>query len=141
MQRTKGKAGEREAAALLTRITGQPVQRRVRQHDGDSDLLGITGWSVEVKRHAAAPRASIAAWWRQAVAQCEPDTRALLLYRADRGPWRAVWAPFDAQEHTDTIEAHPALWWALQGLHGSFLGIPNEGPLRRVGAVLSEVQT
>lgn len=102
MQRNKGKAGEREAAALIRDLTGWEVQRRVRQHDGDSDLVGVPGWCVEVKRHAGAGRGQIAAWWRQSVAQAtkvaesqdganSSDCIPLLLYRLDRQGWRAMW--------------------------------------------------
>ena len=90
MQRNKGKAGEREAAELVRELTGWDVRRRVRQHGGDSDLEGVPGWSVEVKRHRTATRAELAQWWRQAVSQ-SGDARPLLLYRADRAEWRAVW--------------------------------------------------
>ncbi len=102
MQRNKGKAGEREAAAIIRDLTGWDVQRRVRQHDGDSDLLGVPGWCVEVKRHAGAGKGQIAAWWRQSVAQATQvaasandgksnDCIPLLLYRLDRQGWRAMW--------------------------------------------------
>lgn len=43
MQRDKGKAGEREAAELVRELTGWDVRRRVRQHEGDSDLTGAPG--------------------------------------------------------------------------------------------------
>jgi hypothetical protein len=120
MQRTKGQSGERELAALLSAITGLPIRRKVRQHDGDHDLEGLPGWAVEVKRHAAAPRASIASWWRQAVEQARrTDTKPVLFYRADRGPWRAVWAPIDGSEYHDTTEADPALWWAMSRPHST----------------------
>jgi hypothetical protein len=89
-QRTKGKAGEREAASLIRELTGWDCQRRVRQHDGDSDLLGVPGWAIEVKRHKAATRSIIAAWWDQAVSQAGDDLPCLL-YRLDRDQWRAVW--------------------------------------------------
>ena len=46
MQRTKGQTGEREAAALIRDLTGWDVRRRVRQHDGDSDLEGVPGLSA-----------------------------------------------------------------------------------------------
>lgn len=92
MQRTKGKAGEREIAALIRDLTGWDAQRRVRQHDGDSDLVGIPGWAVEVKRHKTALPGEIAGWWAQTVAQAETHGGVpLLLYRADRREWRAVW--------------------------------------------------
>jgi Holliday junction resolvase len=87
MQRTKGQVAEREIAALIRELTGWEVRRRVRNHAGDSDLEGIPGWSVEVKRSA---RPQIAPWWRQTVAQA---THALpvLFYRLDGAKWRAVW--------------------------------------------------
>lgn len=103
MQRRKGKAGEREAAQLIADLTGWDVRRRVRQHDGDSDLLGVPGWSIEVKRHKAAPRGQIASWWRQTVEQATtlandsenaPHgllTLPMLLFRANHDQWRAVW--------------------------------------------------
>jgi hypothetical protein len=90
MQRTKGQAGEREAAAIIRDLTGWDAQRRVRQHDGDSDILGVPGWAVEVKRHATATPGLIASWWRQACAQAGGDV-PVLMYRADRGHWRCVW--------------------------------------------------
>lgn len=90
MQRNKGKAGEREAAELVRELTGWDVRRRVRQHDGDSDLEGVPGWSVEVKRHRTATRGDLARWWAQAVAQAG-DLLPVLLYRVDRAQWRAVW--------------------------------------------------
>lgn len=92
MSRNKGKVGEREIAALIAGATGWHVRRRVRQHEGDSDLEGVPGWCVEVKRHATASAGELAAWWAQAVAQAErAGELPLLLYRADRAAWRAVW--------------------------------------------------
>jgi hypothetical protein len=90
MSRSKGKVGERELAGLIRDLTGWDAQRRVRQHDGDSDLVGIPGWSVEVKRHAAAPRAEIARWWAQTVSQATHGL-PVLFYRPNRADWRAVW--------------------------------------------------
>lgn len=60
--RTKGQTGEREIAAIVRDLTGWDVRRRVRQHEGDGDLEGIPGWSVEVKRHRQAQRADITHW-------------------------------------------------------------------------------
>lgn len=103
MQRNKGKAGEREVAAMIRDLTGWDVRRRVRQHDGDSDLVGVPGWVVEVKRHKTAARHEISAWWRQTVDQASNiptgDERRpvgrlalpVLFFRKDRDDWRAVW--------------------------------------------------
>lgn len=92
LSRRKGQVGERELAALIRDHTGWDVRRRVRQHDGDSDLEGVPGWSVEAKRHARAAAGDIAAWWRQAVDQAQrAKALPVLFYRPDRGEWRAVW--------------------------------------------------
>lgn len=112
MSRTKGSRGEREIAGILHGLTGWTVKRRVRQHDGDSDLEGIPGWSVEVKRHATATRADIAGWWDQAVAQAG-DLRPVLFYRRDRDEWRAVWCELPTMDYQWTAEASVAAWVAL----------------------------
>ncbi len=90
--RRKGKVGEREIAGLLADLTGYAVKRRVRQHDGDSDLEGLPGWCVEVKRHARATRGDLTGWWRQAVTQADAAGGIpVLFFRRDRDDWRAVW--------------------------------------------------
>ena len=92
MQRAKGASGEREIASIVRELTGWDVRRRVRQQDGDSDLEGVPGWSVEVKRHRSASRGEIAAWWRQIVRQAERAAALpVLFFRVDRDGWRAVW--------------------------------------------------
>lgn len=90
MQRTKGASGEREVSALIRDLTGWEVKRRVRNDHGDSDLIGIPGWSPEVKRHAKATRGDIAQWWAQAERQAQ-GLKPVLFYRLDRADWRAVW--------------------------------------------------
>jgi hypothetical protein len=90
MQRRKGQVGEREIAHLLSDLIGTNVERLVRQHDGDSDLGGLPGWSVEVKR-AKAPYVST--WWKQTMVQAAlADRRPVLFYRIDGRKWRAVWS-------------------------------------------------
>lgn len=124
LSRTKGKVGERELASLLSALTGYTVARRVRQHDGDDDLVGVPGWSIECKRYATATPALVAGWWAQARRQAHATgTKPVLLYRADRGQWRAVWdATLLLQSNESalpdgaTVEAEPATWWALCGL-------------------------
>lgn len=88
--RQKGKVGEREVAGLIRDLTGWDVRRRVRQHDGDSDLLGAPGWAIEVKRYASATPSIIEGWWKQTVAQAD-GLLPVLVYRIDRRDWRAVW--------------------------------------------------
>lgn len=119
--RDKGKAGEREAAAILRDITGLDLRRRVRQDDGDSDLVGIPGWSVEVKRHATASTADVDRWWSQAVAQARwGQTLPLLIYRADRQDWRCRW-PLSALLAPDalwdgaewSVDTTPQAWGAV----------------------------
>ncbi|MBV8470693.1 MAG: hypothetical protein JOY60_12650 [Burkholderiaceae bacterium] len=120
MSRNKGKSGEREAAALIADLTGWDVRRRVRQHDGDSDLEGVPGWSIEVKRHASAGRSEIARWWRQCVAQAG-SLRPVLLFRLDRDSWRVVWPlalhltgdPGAWPDYDMTVEGSPQAWAAV----------------------------
>jgi hypothetical protein len=128
MQRAKGQAGEREIAALVRDLTGWDVRRRVRQHDGDSDLKGVPGWSVEVKRHRAAQRHQIAAWWAQTVQQAAktpaglPDVASarlprllpVLFFRADRDQWRAVW-PVAVGLVQQSAELWHGYEWTVEG--------------------------
>lgn len=120
--RNKGKAGEREIAALVRELTGWEVRRRVRQHEGDSDLEGVPGWSVEVKRYAKAARADVRGWWGQAARQAGEGQTPVLFWRQDRDEWRAVWpvAASLALQHADmwggydwTVEGSIEAWAAV----------------------------
>jgi hypothetical protein len=124
LSRTKGKAGEREAAALIAEHTGWQVKRRVRQHDGDSDLEGVPGWSVEVKRHASATRSDIAAWWDQATRQAG-DKLPVLFYRLDRGEWRAVW-PIAVTLCTQRAEQWVGYAWTAEGSIAAWAAVARE---------------
>lgn len=126
LSRTKGASGELELAALLTEITGHRITRRVRQHAGDSDLVGLPGWSVECKRYATAPLALIGGvWWPQAIEQAlEVGALPVLFYRGDRQPWRAVWPsglhvvprpPVLSVSFTHSLTGDPSIWWELAG--------------------------
>jgi hypothetical protein len=86
--------------------------------------MGLPGWAVEVKRHASAPLAMVAgSWWYQACEQAQAaKLLPLLLYRADRQPWRCVWpaglhtAPMTlplSLSFTHALTADPTIWWAL----------------------------
>lgn len=143
MQRTKGKAGEREVAALIRDLTGWDVRRRVRQHDGDSDLVGVPGWSVEVKRRRVAGRAEIAAWWRQTVEQAtrvaiDPANATtariarllpVLFFRVDRDQWRAVWpvAVGLAVQHADQWRGYE---WTAEGSVAAWAAVAREAGVR-----------
>lgn len=89
MQRRKGATGERELARLLRESLGADVVRNLDQpRQGGADLLGISGWAIEVKRAA---RPLLSAWWQQACVQADTlACRPALAYRLDRHPWRFV---------------------------------------------------
>ena len=110
--RTKGQAGEREIATILRDLTGWQIKRKCRQHPGDSDLEGIPGWSVEVKRHASIDRGDIRRFWVQACRQAQNGDTPVLFYRRDRDDWRAVWPSGDSlrSDYEWTLEASPAVW-------------------------------
>lgn len=114
----KGKAGEREIAALLRQLTGLDVTRRVRTLDGDSDLMGIKGWTIEVKRHKTAKRGEIRRWWEQCVDQAANDRsigRPVLFFRANQDEWRAVWAPGLSVRYEMTLESGIECWCRQAG--------------------------
>lgn len=120
-QREKGKRGEREVASIIKTLLGVDVRRRVRQHDGDSDLEGLQGWVVEVKRRRQAARGDIRQWWHQAEEQARRAGGGIpvLWYRLDRHDWRCVW-PAEAmlggmgwRGYEWTVEGAPDVWAAV----------------------------
>lgn len=75
-QREKGKRGEREAGQALRKIGCLNAARRVRQHDGDSDIIdAIPGVSFESKLER---RVRIAQAMRQAIEQAGEQIPAVL---------------------------------------------------------------
>jgi Holliday junction resolvase len=103
-QRNKGARGEREVAKLIHDHLGFEVTRRCRQYESDSDLIGIPGWSVEVKNHATITRSTLIAWWEQACLQAGGDIPCLA-YKRGRAWWRFVWPPNAAWlDWTQTVE-------------------------------------
>lgn len=88
LSREKGKRGEREVARIISDLLGVEAKRRVRQHDGDSDILGVFGWSIESKN---CKRLELATWWRQACGQTGPDELPALFYKVPHKGWRVRW--------------------------------------------------
>lgn len=87
--RNKGAAGEREVAKILREYIGIDVSRNWQGQaaKGGPDIL-LPGWAVEVKR---AKKPLIANWWTQAAFQAQAIGRhPVLVYRLDRGKWRAL---------------------------------------------------
>jgi hypothetical protein len=127
--RNKGKAGEREIASLVRDLTGWEVRRRVRQHEGDSDLEGVPGWSVEVKRYARAARADVRGWWEQAARQAGESQTPVLFWRQDRDEWRAVWpvAASLAVQHADTWGGYG---WTVEGSIEAWAAVARDGEVK-----------
>lgn len=98
--RSKGHRGELQVAHLIRDLTGWDVRRRVRQHDGDSDLEGVPGWAVEVKNCAAPTLGDIDRWTVQAKAQAKESQRWVLFYKRQPGQWRAVFCLADVEVET-----------------------------------------
>lgn len=124
-QRTKGQGGEREIAAIIRDLTGWDIRRRVRQHDGDSDLEGVPGWSVEVKRHKTAGRGEIEAWWRQAVAQAKGTLPALFFRPDGARSWRAVW-PLSVHLTMQRTEMWADYVWSVEGSPQAWAAVARE---------------
>jgi hypothetical protein len=117
MSRRKGCRGENEIAAIIRDLTGWDIKRKVRQREGESDLEGVEGWCIEVKRHKTATRAEIRGWWEQAERQAMMAIgvqKPVLFYRKDRDDWRAVWllypGPLDPEGYHWTVEGSIEAW-------------------------------
>jgi len=102
--RDKGKRGERAVANIIFELTGWDAHRRVRNDHGDTDLIGVPGWAVEVKDHAKATMGDLKGWWAQACDQSK-GLIPLLIYKRQRGEWRAVY-PLCVHVHTQRAD-----WW------------------------------
>ncbi|MCX8016753.1 MAG: hypothetical protein N2690_02445 [Rhodocyclaceae bacterium] len=92
MERAKGQRGEREVAALIADLLGVRASRRCRQHEGDSDILGVPGWAIEVKRREYLGDGVLREAWRQCCEQARAEgLLPCLWYRANWRPWRVMW--------------------------------------------------
>ncbi|QGZ66297.1 putative PDDEXK endonuclease [Paraburkholderia acidisoli] len=124
--RNKGKTGEREIALIVSDLTGWTVRRKVRQLDGESDLEGVPGWCIEVKRHATATRGEVSDWWLQATMQATSEKALpVLFYRKDRDEWRAVWA-LGQQLGVNTAENWLRYEWAIEGSIAAWAAVARE---------------
>ena len=86
--RNKGRAGEQEVARILRDELGIAVTRNWQQQaaEGGADIVGVPGWSIEVKRAKVWSNG----WWTQAAAQAaRTGDKPVLIFRLDRKPWRA----------------------------------------------------
>lgn len=85
--RRKGASGEREAAQVIRDLLGIDVRRRVRNAAGDSDLVGLDGWSLEIKSCAVDSRRS---WWAQTVKQARMGDIPCLWIKVPRRGWQVL---------------------------------------------------
>lgn len=86
--RTKGQSGEREVIHILREELGIEATRNLDQwRDGGSDILGLDGWAIEVKR---AKQPLLKSWWEQTVRQAGTTKSPVLWYRLDRRYWRVI---------------------------------------------------
>lgn len=112
--RRKGQVGERELANLLGEMLGVTLKRRVRNHEGESDITGLDGFSVEVKRQATP---AVRSWWKQTVYQAaETGDIPVLFYRLPRREWKAVISlhPFlDEHEYSAIVDYDMTIEMAL----------------------------
>ena len=93
--RAKGAAAEREVVRILKPILGE-MHRNWQQQAavGGADLYGpgIEGWAVEIKRQ----KSYSASWWTQTAVQADRSgMKPVLIYRLDRGRWRALMSLHD----------------------------------------------
>jgi hypothetical protein len=113
MQRTKGRAGEQEAAALIRDWLGVDVKRnwQAQSAEGGADLTGLPGWACEIKR---AKQPSVRQWWEQTAEQASRcGARPVLLYRID-GQGRGL-------DPLDTWRAVVRLWDVQPSIRGDYL--------------------
>jgi len=116
--RQKGKSGELEVVHLLREELGLETTRNLDQwRDGGSDILGVEGWAIEVKR---AKTPNIKSWWEQAVRQAGDVKSPALWYRLDRKYWRVVIPLHNVSDLFDpnwdlewTVEITPKVFCAI----------------------------
>lgn len=112
----KAERGAQQAAALLRDLTGHQVERGEGAH-----LIGLPCWCIKVARTKTCGPTLMARWWTDAVQQAQLAGRVpLLLVRADRGQWSAVWpaavhagGDYYDPNPTHALHASPATWYRM----------------------------
>lgn len=95
--RTKGAVGEREAIQILNRVLGDDfkLRRNLEQYQEAEgyDIVGLDAFAVEVKRYQTISHAMLSGFWAETCRQAAKyGLIPVLMYRADRCPWRLVHA-------------------------------------------------
>ncbi|MGC9217388.1 hypothetical protein [Acidithiobacillus sp.] len=88
--RRKGADGERELIRLLRdAFPGLELRRDLRQYQtgGLTDVLGLPGYAVEVKRRRRITQGQVDAWWSP-LARHADGVEPVLAYRQDKQGWR-----------------------------------------------------
>ena len=88
--RRKGASGERELINLLrSRWPDLLLRRDLRQYQqsGLTDILGLDGYVIEVKRRRSLGQADVERWWQPLVRNADGQ-EPVLAYRQDRQDWR-----------------------------------------------------
>jgi hypothetical protein len=86
--RDKGARGEREAAAVLSAVTGCDLERAARNGvDEAEDVMGLPGYHVEVKVYSLILPSHIRRWWAKLCAERIEGRIPLLMRKVDRQDW------------------------------------------------------
>ena len=117
--RTKGAAGERELIRLLkSRWPDLPLRRDLRQYQsgGLTDIVGIPGYTIEVKRRKRVMQSEVDHWWAGLVAKAD-GIEPVLAYRQDQQDWRFrllglgnFWIETDFAGFCETIKGDIDQW-------------------------------
>ena len=95
--RVKGKSGEYEVIAMLKPVVDKvykkyasevPLLERnsLQTNKGGSDIAGLPWLAIEVKRQELL---NLNVWWEQAIYSTKKGQVTVLVYRQNRGKWRA----------------------------------------------------
>ena len=109
--RTKGRSGEQEVCRILRDELGLEIHRNWMEQSycGGPDIIGVNGWSIEVKR----AKVFRSVWWTQAAAQATVrKEKPVLVYRLDRHDWRAMVCLCNSSEYElhDRVDMEIRTW-------------------------------